>query len=99
MHQFRYRVFDRNALNFLMPYVQPELGLSFTEVGLLGSALSLTWAIAANEVAPERRGIAMGITQNLGTSLLGSTLAPTDRHPCGQPTGNPRKLLRLRHSG
>ena len=39
--------FDRNALNFLMPYVQPELGLSYTQVGLLGSALSLTWAIAA----------------------------------------------------
>ena len=131
--------FDRNALNFLMPYVQPELGLSYTQVGLLGSALSLTWAIAAifvgwlsdkagkrkiiivictllfaacsvlsglattfamllaarlimglaeggvmplshamvaTEVAPERRGIAMGVTQNLGSSLLGSTLAP-----------------------
>ena len=39
--------FDRNALNFLMPYVQPELGLSYTQVGLLGSALSLTWALAA----------------------------------------------------
>jgi len=131
--------FDRNALNFLMPYVQPELGLSYTQVGLLGSALSLTWAVAAvfvgwlsdkaqrrkiiivictllfaacsvlsglattfvmllaarlimglseggvmplshamvaSEVAPERRGIAMGITQNLGSSLMGSTLAP-----------------------
>jgi ACS family hexuronate transporter-like MFS transporter len=131
--------FDRNALNFLMPYIQPELTLSYTQVGLLGSALSLTWAIAAifvgwlsdkagkrkiiivictllfaacsvlsglattfamllaarlimglseggvmplshamvaTEVAPERRGIAMGVTQNLGSSLLGSTLAP-----------------------
>src|SRR5690606_11925209 len=28
------------------------------------------------EVKPERRGIAMGVTQNLGSSLLGSTLAP-----------------------
>jgi ACS family hexuronate transporter-like MFS transporter len=131
--------FDRNALNFLMPYVQPELGLSYTQVGLLGSALSLTWAIAAifvswlsdklarrkiiivvstiafslcsvvsgfassflmllgarlvmglseggvmpishamvaAEVSPERRGLAQGIAQNLGSSLLGSTLAP-----------------------
>lgn len=131
--------FDRNALNFLMPYVQPELGLSYTQVGLLGSALSLTWAVAAifvgwlsdkagkrkiiiiictllfaacsvlsglatsfvmllaarlimglseggvmplshavvaSEVAPQRRGIAMGVTQNLGSSLMGSTLAP-----------------------
>ena len=131
--------FDRNALNFLMPYVQPELGLSYTQVGMLGSALSLTWALAAifvgwlsdkaqrrkiilvvstvlfsicsvisglattfvmllgarlvmglseggvmplshamvaAEVKPERRGLAMGVTQNLGSSLLGSTLAP-----------------------
>jgi MFS family permease len=131
--------FDRNAMNFLMPFVQPDLGLSYTQVGLLGSALSLTWALAAifvgwlsdkagrrkiiivistvvfslcsvvsglatgflmllgarlvmglseggvmplshamvaAEVAPERRGVAMGIAQNLGSSLLGSTVAP-----------------------
>lgn len=131
--------FDRNALNFLMPYIQPELGLSYTQVGMLGSALSLTWAVAAifvgwlsdkvqrrkiiivistvlfsvcsissglatgflmllaarlvmglaeggvmplshamvaAEVAPEHRGVAMGVTQNLGSSLMGSTLAP-----------------------
>ena len=131
--------FDRNALNFLMPYIQPDLGLSYTQVGLLGSALSLTWACAAvfvgwlsdrlrkrkiiivistvlfalcsissglatgflmllaarllmglseggvmplshamvaAEVEPEHRALAMGVTQNLGSSLLGSTLAP-----------------------
>jgi len=39
--------FDRNALNFLMPFVQPDLGLSNTQVGILASALSLTWACAA----------------------------------------------------
>ncbi len=39
--------FDRNALNFLMPFVKPELGLSDTQVGLLASALSLTWSFAA----------------------------------------------------
>jgi MFS transporter, ACS family, hexuronate transporter len=39
--------FDRNALNFLMPFVQPDLKLTNTQVGLLASALSLTWAIAA----------------------------------------------------
>ena len=39
--------FDRNALNFLMPFVKPELGLSNTQVGILASALSLTWACAA----------------------------------------------------
>src|SRR5882724_3145107 len=38
--------FDRNALNFLMPFVQPALALSNTQVGMLASAFSLTWAIA-----------------------------------------------------
>ena len=131
--------FDRNAINFLMPYIQPDLGLSYTQVGMLGSALSLTWAVAAifvgwlsdkagkrkiiivvctitfalcsvlsglatsflmllgarlimglseggvmplshamvaAEVEPKHRGVAMGVTQNLGSSLMGSTLAP-----------------------
>jgi len=36
--------FDRNALGFLQPFVQPDLGLSNTQVGLLASVLSLTWA-------------------------------------------------------
>lgn len=38
--------FDRNALNFLMPFVQPDLHLSNTQVGLFSSALSLTWALS-----------------------------------------------------
>jgi len=131
--------FDRNALNFLMPFVQPDLALTNTQVGLLSSGLSLTWAIAGftvgrlsdslgkrklvvvvatiafclcsfvsgvaasfamllgarllmgvaeggvmpvshsmivAEVTPERRGLAMGVGQNLGSNLLGSGLAP-----------------------
>ena len=44
---FGFVLFDRNALSFLMPFVQPELGLSNTEVGVLSGGLSLTWAIAA----------------------------------------------------
>jgi MFS transporter, ACS family, hexuronate transporter len=39
--------FDRNASNFLMPFIQPELGMSNSQVGMLAGALSLTWAIAA----------------------------------------------------
>lgn len=39
--------FDRNALNFLMPFVQPDLDLNNTQVGILASGLSLTWALAA----------------------------------------------------
>ncbi len=38
--------FDRNAFNFLMPFIQPELALSNTQIGGLASALSLTWALA-----------------------------------------------------
>lgn len=131
--------FDRNALNFLMPYVQPDLQLSDTQVGLLSSGLSLTWAIAgflvgrisdslgsrkpvivvstiafclcsfvsgvassflmllgarllmgaaeggvmpvshsiiAAEVDEDKRGLAMGVGQNLGSNLLGSAAAP-----------------------
>lgn len=131
--------FDRNALAFLMPFVQPDLGLNNTQVGMLASALSLTWAIAAfgvgyvsdrtgsrkgllvaatilfsacsflsgiatsfamllgarllmgvaeggimpisqslvaAEVRAERRGLAMGVTQNFGSNLLGSFVAP-----------------------
>jgi len=131
--------FDRNALNFLMPFVQPELGLNNTQVGVLAGALSLTWASAAfligmvsdawgsrkgllvlatlafsacsfasglassflmmlgarmlmgvseggimpisqsliaSEVAPRHRGLAMGVTQNFGSNLFGSFLAP-----------------------
>ena len=131
--------FDRNALSFLMPFVQPELKLSNIEVGMLASALSLTWAFAAfgvgvvadatgrhkaglvvatllfsacsflsgiaasfvallgarllmgvaeggvmpisqalvaAEVPPARRGLAMGVTQNFGSNLLGSFVAP-----------------------
>ena len=131
--------FDRNALGFLMPFVQPDLRLSNTEVGMLSSALSLTWACAAfgigivsdrtgsrkgllvattllfsacsflsgiagsfamllaarmlmgvaeggimpisqsiiaSAVRPQLRGIAMGVTQNFGSNLLGSFVAP-----------------------
>jgi MFS family permease len=39
--------FDRQALNALMPFVQPELQLSGTQIGLLASGLSFSWAIAA----------------------------------------------------
>ena len=39
--------FDRQALNALMPFVEPELGLSQTQIGLLAGGLSFSWAIAA----------------------------------------------------
>jgi ACS family hexuronate transporter-like MFS transporter len=39
--------FDRQALNVLMPFVQPDLGLDNTQIGLLAGALSLAWSFAA----------------------------------------------------
>jgi MFS transporter, ACS family, hexuronate transporter len=44
---FGFVLFDRNAASFLMPFIQPDLRLTNTHVGLLSSALSLTWSIAA----------------------------------------------------
>jgi ACS family hexuronate transporter-like MFS transporter len=38
--------FDRNALNFMMPFIQPELHLSNTRVGALAAALALSWALS-----------------------------------------------------
>jgi MFS family permease len=136
---FGFVLFDRNALSFLMPFVQPELGLNNTQVGMLSGGLSLTWALAAfgigvvadrfgsrkawlvgstvlfaacsfgsgiaagfammlatrllmgvaeggimplsqsliaTQVDPRRRGIAMGIAQGFGSSLMGSFVAP-----------------------
>lgn len=39
--------FDRNALNFLMTFVQPDLQLSNTQVGTIAGAFAISWAIAA----------------------------------------------------
>jgi predicted MFS family arabinose efflux permease len=44
---FGFVLFDRNALSFLMPFIQPELGINNTQVGLLAGGLSFTWAVAA----------------------------------------------------
>ena len=44
---FGFVLFDRNASSFLMPFIQPDLRITNTQVGILSSALSLTWSIAA----------------------------------------------------
>jgi MFS transporter, ACS family, hexuronate transporter len=122
-----------------MPFIQPDLGLTNTQVGLVSGALSLTWSFAAlgigavsdwtgsrkgllvlatlafsvcsfasgfaatftallctrllmgvaeggvmpisqsliaSEVDARHRGLAMGVAQGLGSSLLGSFVAP-----------------------
>ncbi|MFC2953437.1 MFS transporter [Marinicaulis aureus] len=77
--------FDRNALNFLMPFVQPDLNLTNTHVGILASALSLTWAVAgllisaASDKAANRKGFLLvaivvfslcSVLSGLATSFL-----------------------------
>lgn len=39
--------FDRLVINFLMPFIQKDLDLDSAQIGLLASALALTWAIAS----------------------------------------------------
>jgi MFS family permease len=43
---FGFVFFDRNAVNFLMPFITADLRFSNGQIGLIASALSLTWAIA-----------------------------------------------------
>ena len=43
---FGFVFFDRNAANFLMPFITTDLHFSNAQVGLIASALSFTWAIA-----------------------------------------------------
>ncbi|MEH7252375.1 MFS transporter [Neobacillus niacini] len=38
--------FDRLALNYLVPFIQKDFALTNTQIGLLGSALAITWAIS-----------------------------------------------------
>jgi predicted MFS family arabinose efflux permease len=44
---YGFAYFDRMAMSFLAPFVQGELSLNNTEIGALGSALSVTWALGA----------------------------------------------------
>lgn len=131
--------FDRNAFGNLTPFIVEDMHLTNTQIGYIGGAFALAWAIAglamgslsdrfghrkailvvatlvfslssvlsglaptflmmlgarmvmgiaeggimpitqtliAAEVAPERRGLAQGITQNLGANVLANWLGP-----------------------
>ena len=39
--------FDRNAINYLMPYIIDELALSNFQIGMVGSGMAVTWALSA----------------------------------------------------
>ncbi len=44
---FGFLFFDRNAVNYLMPFIATDLHFTNKQVGLVFSALSFSWAIAA----------------------------------------------------
>jgi MFS family permease len=44
---FGFLFFDRNAANYLMPYITDDLHFNNKQVGLVASALSFTWALSA----------------------------------------------------
>ena len=44
---FGFAFFDRNAISYLAPYIVRDLRINNTQVGMLGSALSLSWAVSA----------------------------------------------------
>src|SRR5262245_14703988 len=44
---FGFVFFDRNAMAYLGPYVQPDLHLTNTQLGMLSSALSFAFALSA----------------------------------------------------
>jgi MFS family permease len=62
--------FDRNSTNFLMPFVQKDLGLSYDQVGSVAGVFSFFWAIAAFGV-----GRISDIIGNRKLLLVISTLA------------------------
>jgi hypothetical protein len=43
---FGFVFFDRNAMSYLATFAQEDLQLNNTEIGMLASALSFTWAIS-----------------------------------------------------
>jgi predicted MFS family arabinose efflux permease len=67
---FGFVLFDRNASSFLMPFIQPDLRMTNTQVGMLSGALSLTWSIAALGV-----GVLSDWTGSRKGLLIAATLA------------------------
>jgi len=75
--------FDRNAMAFLGPFVARDLHLNSTQVGMLGSALSFTWALsgllvsALSDATGKRKAILVVAIVIFSLSSLLSGLAAT----------------------
>jgi MFS family permease len=48
---FGFAFFDRNAAGVLVPFIQQDIPINETEIGLLSSLLSVAWAIGAYVIA------------------------------------------------
>jgi predicted MFS family arabinose efflux permease len=79
---FGFAYFDRMAMTFLSPYVVEDLGLSNTQVGALGSGLSVTWALGAyligrwSDAAGRRKPFLLGAMAIFSFCSVLSGLAP-----------------------
>lgn len=75
--------FDRNAFAFLTPFIQPELALTNTQIGLIGGAFSLAWALSGLTMGSlsdrygHRKAILIVTTVVFALSSVLSGLAPT----------------------
>jgi MFS family permease len=51
--------FDRNAINYLMPFIIDELQLNNFQIGMIGSGMAVAWALAAYLIAAwsDRTGV------------------------------------------
>ncbi len=78
---FGFVFLDRNALSFLSPFVVAELDLTNTQVGILSSGLSLTWAISgyliglASDASGKRRAYLVAAVVIFSLCSFGSGLA------------------------
>src|SRR5699024_5347394 len=69
--------FDRLAITFLIPYIQEDLDLNNTQVGMLAAAAALTWSVTAivggrlsDQVKPKRNYLVALITAFSLASML-----------------------------
>lgn len=78
---FGFVFLDRNALSFLSPFVVADLNLTNTQVGVLSSGLSLTWAISgyliglASDASGKRRAYLVAAVVIFSLCSFGSGLA------------------------
>jgi MFS family permease len=78
---FGFVFFDRNAMSYLAPFVAADLHLTNTQIGLLSSALSLTWALsgyaigALSDATGRRKSILIVAVIVFSLCSIGSGLA------------------------